>query len=323
MTEPYYSDDRVTLHHGDALTIARTLPDSLVRTIITSPPYFGLRDYGETGQLGAEETVEEYVANLVALFHELQRVLADDGTLWLNLGDSYAGRANDGPAYSANHSSLGRPGHTPGRKSTTGIVPYKNLLGLPWRVAFALQADGWILRSDIIWAKPNPMPESVTDRPSKSHEHVFLLAKQPRYYYDADAVLEPQSAETIADMGRRKILDNKGTLGGTRADLGRGRDEYVRADGMRNRRDVWTIAPKPFAGAHFAVYPEELVRPCVLAGTEIGDTVLDPFSGSGTTGKVALDHGRNYLGIDLNSDYLDLSLRERFQQAPLQIWGDA
>ena len=284
----YYQDDQVTLHHGDALDVLKTMDSESVDCIVTSPPYFGLRDYGVDRQIGAEASPAEFVETLRAVFTEARRVMADDGTLWLNLGDSYD------------------------RKS-------KNLLGIPWRVAFALQDDGWILRSDIIWHKRTAMPESVKDRPTNAHEHLFLFAKSPRYYYDADAIAEPLSEVTVADIARRKTLNNKGTLGGVRADLGRSRSEYVRADGMRNSRDVWTIATQPFPGAHFATFPPELPERCIQAGCKPGGTVLDTFSGSGTTGMAAAKHGRRYVGIDLNHEYLDLSLRTRLQQPGLDL----
>ena len=284
MSDDYYQDDAVTLHHGDALTVAKTLDAASAQTIVTSPPYFGLRDYGEAGQIGAEASFGEYVGNMVALFGEFRRVLADDGTLWLNLGDSYGAG--------------------------------KNLLGVPWRVALALQDDGWILRSEIIWAKPNPMPESVTDRPTKSHETIFLFAKSPRYYYDAETIKEESkgewnSADGFIPEGQAK-RNIEGRIG-SRADA----QQFG-----RNKRTVWTVPTVPFSAGHFAVYPPALIRPCVLAGSRMGDTVLDPFSGSGTTGMVATQEGRKYVGIDLNSDYLDLSLKTRFAQPVLNL-GDA
>lgn len=291
MNAPYWADDTVTLHHGDALTIARTLPSASVQTIVTSPPYFGLRDYGEDGQIGAEESPAEYVARLVALFHELNRVLADDGTLWLNLGDSYG--------------------------------PGKQLLGIPWMVAFALKADGWILRSDIIWAKRNLMPEAVTDRPTKAHEYLFLLTKRPSYYYDADAIREDstpeQEAHNLKYAKEYEVHTERAAETGQPGNVNNIGIHSRPGKGGRNKRSVWTVSAQPFPGAHFAVYPPELIRPCILAGSRPGDTVLDPFSGSGTTGMVANWEGRKYVGIDLNADYLDLSLRTRFAAPTLNF----
>ena len=322
--DPYYSDDLITLWNGDALTIAQTLPDRSVQSIVTSPPYFGLRDYGEDLQMGAEGTPADYVAGMVGLFRELRRVLAEDGTLWLNLGDSYVSSppGNKDGAFSS--STLSNPerqfeasrGHTD--KTRLG-VPAKNLLGIPWRVAFALQDDGWILRSDIIWAKLSTMPESVTDRPTKAHEYLFLLAKSPRYYYDAAAIAEPVSEATVARLSQPGLGSQEGS---TRANGGaktNGTMKAVSGTETKNKRTVWSVAPVPFAGAHFAVYPPELIRPCILAGSRPGDTILDPFSGSGTTGMVATQEGRKYIGIDLNKDYLDLSLATRFRQPVLDF----
>jgi DNA modification methylase len=356
----HHADDMLTLWHGGALEVAGELTVGGVQTIVTSPPYFGLRDYGHEAQLGAEDTVEEYVADLVAVFHALRPALADDGTLWLNLGDSYAGRANAGPTYTGNHQNYKKEGRVPGRKSTTAAAPTKNLIGVPWRVAFALQDDGWILRSEIIWAKPNPMPESVTDRPTKSHEQIFLLSKRPNYYYNADAIAErvsdrpdarPQRkraiqiakaggltqehltairAVGISDVGKALVTTNGAGKNSEEMNrlaaeakevLGGYYREFLMGD-TRNARDVWIIPTMPFSGAHFAVYPPALIRPCILAGSRPGDTVLDPFSGSGTTGMVALAEGRNYVGIDISTEYLDLSLRERFLQPPLSFGGE-
>lgn len=377
--EPYFESGDVTLYHGDATAVAASLPAGSVQTIVTSPPYYGLRDYGEAEQIGAESTLSDYVDNLVILFRELHRVLADDGTVWLNLGDSYSGRANAGPAYSGNHQGFAKGSQVPPRKRTTGDASYKNLLGVPWRVAFALQDDGWILRTDIVWAKPNPMPESVTDRPTRSHEFMFLFAKSTSYFYDAEAIAETASGQSSGNGFARDEQISKGGIGQDatwegrpqlrraielakqhglteehfaairavgmsdagkaktiQAGSGRNTEESQRlADeakealggyyrefltgGTRNRRDVWTVPSQPFAAAHFAVYPPELIRPCIRAGSRPGDTVLDPFSGSGTTGAVATFEGRKYIGIDLNRDYLDLSLRTRFQQ-PTLAW---
>lgn len=330
----YYEDDAVTLYHGDALAVAQSLETGSVQTIVTSPPYFGLRDYGENHQVGAEGSVDDFVARLVGIFSELRRVLAVDGTLWLNLGDSYASEGGkSGIGLSA------RVGNTKKQKDSrtrpSSDLPSKNLLGVPWRVAFALQADGWILRSDIIWAKPNPMPESVTDRPTKAHEYLFLFAKSPKYYYDSAAVAEVAvkgDAGSKFDEGKtaehQLNRSQKGPrFGGTKygdsesvESRTKSGNVYV-ASGQRNKRTVWTVGSQPFAGGHFAVYPPELIRPCILAGSRPSDVVLDPFSGSGTTGMVANQEGRRYVGIDLNSDYLDLSLRTRFAQPALAL-GD-
>jgi DNA modification methylase len=311
VTEPYYADDLVTLWHCDATAAAAQLPSASVQTIVTSPPYFGLRDYGTDGQMGAEDTVEGYVDGMVGLFRELRRVLSDDGTLWLNLGDSYAGSGAPGGVSQTLVGTQNSVSSAGNLRPKPGVA--KNLLGVPWRVAFALQADGWILRSDIIWAKPNPMPESVTDRPTKAHEYLFLLAKSPRYYYDAEAVAEVGAGRT--DLGKMRYQG--------RVDPGGWADKGFKESDVRNKRTVWTVATQPFPGSHFAVYPPELIRPCILAGSRRGDTVLDPFSGSGTTGMVATQEGRRYIGIDLNPDYLDLSLRTRFAQPVLNFGASA
>lgn len=333
----HYSDDVLTLHHGDALTVAREIADCSVRTIVTSPPYFGLRDYGEDGQLGGEGSVGEYVRHMVDLFAELRRVLADDGTLWLNLGDTYSGSGKgvwgDSAATEAARNRV-KETYIPTRDQAplAGKVfdglPAKNLIGIPWRVAFALQEDGWILRSDIIWHKPNPMPESVKDRPTKAHEYVFLFAKSPRYYYDATAIQEPaKTGFNGSDFHTGKTAEHQlgrasqqPRFGGNKQNGGHtySGNEYA-PNGLANKRSVWSVATVPFPGSHFAVYPPELIRPCILAGSRPGDTVLDPFSGSGTTGMVALQEGRKYVGIDLNAEYLDLSLRTRFAQTMLRF----
>lgn len=393
MTAPYFTDDQVTLWHGNALDVARELATESVDCIVTSPPYFGLRDYGVPGTdwpavtyapmadmpemvvpamtcpLGLEPSPTAYVAHLVLLFRELRRVLADDGTMWLNLGDSYSG-GNRG-------------------------LPGKNLLGIPWRVAFALQADGWILRNDVVWAKPNAMPESVTDRLSTKHEMVFMFSKRARYWFDLDAIREPHSdpTRTAANAGRAATAWARSAPLG-QAQNGSGPDGLGQHGSGRNPGDVWAINTQPFAAAHFAVMPRALAERCIQAGctprrctvcghaptkiTEAGGlvssrgpddvanlrsqndaghvgtvaserdfsggrtamprrerthtgwtdcghnsyragTVLDPFSGSGTTGLAAARHGRRYVGIDLNRDYLDLSLQTRLQAATLDF----
>lgn len=322
MSTPHYKDGTVTLHHGNALHVASKLERGSVQSIITSPPYFGLRDYDEPDQFGAEPTVAEFVGNLVALFRELREVLADDGTLWLNLGDSYSSAGGmQGVGKNASVGSTLRQASD--RTRPQSDLPVKNLLGVPWRVAFALQDDGWILRSDVIWHKTNPMPESVTDRPTKAHEYLFLFAKSPRYYYDALAIAEAATGNQ-SNAALSFVRESKSPLvpGHKEKQHRLDRSEPV-IDGMRNKRSVWSVPTVPFGAAHFAVYPPELIRPCILAGSRPGDTILDPFSGSGTTGMVATQEGRKYVGIDLNKEYLDMSLRTRFAQPPLDFGGAA
>ena len=304
------------IYQGDVLKVLKTFPDESIHCCVTSPPYWGLRDYGVEGQLGLESTAEEYVANLVEVFREVKRVLRDDGTLWLNLGDSYSGNCSQA-------SNNGRAGFGNARERLVnrkgeGLKP-KDLVGIPWMVAFALRADGWYLRQDIIWHKPNCMPESVKDRCTKAHEYIFLLSKNRKYYYDYEAVKEPLSIATVNDLKSRKTLNNKGTHGDTRKDLGRNRDEYVPKDGKRNKRTVWTVTTKPFKGAHFAVFPEDLIEPCILAGCPEGGIVLDPFMGSGTTAVVALKHNRNYIGIELNPEYIKIAEKRISETTSNQI----
>lgn len=381
MITPYYQDDSVTLHHGDALDVARALPAGGADCIVTSPPYFGLRDYGEPGQYGLEDSPAEYVENMRTLFSELRRVLADDGTLWLNLGDSYySGRGNPGPNADdrKNIARRGwvRPVDRPGRD----WAKPKDLLGIPWRVAFALQDDGWTLRNDIIWSKPNTMPESVADRLSGRHEHVFMLTRNRKYFFDLDAIREtytgerdssrrarngnvnkdnsistpwrPQRARAeqiaqekgltqahldairsagVTDTGKATVLQTgagKNTAevqrlaAEAKAALGGYYREFLTPAG-RNPGDVWEIATQPFPGAHFATMPPKLAQRCIAAGCKPGGTVLDPFSGSGTTGLAAQRLGRKYVGIDLNGEYLGLSLRTRLQAAPLDFEAGA
>jgi DNA modification methylase len=329
---------------GDCMEGMKTLPDQCVHTVITSPPYYGLRDYGtatwEGGdaecdhvytynrhggeqanrnqdgykklftntcgkcgaqridqQIGLEETPEAYVQRLVDVFREVRRILRDDGTVWLNLGDSYAG--NNSQASNNGRAGYGNPRERIVNRISEGLKQ-KDLIGIPWRVAFALQADGWYLRQDIIWHKPNPMPESVTDRCTKSHEYIFLLSKSQRYYFDHEAIKEP-----VQSMGKpRKFRDAKEHSDLTmRNDNGR---LYI-PDEHRNKRSVWSVATKPYAEAHFAVYPTKLIEPCVLAGCPEGGTVFDPFTGSGTTALVALQYNRRYIGTELNPEYIALA----------------
>ena len=316
---PYYQDDHATLHHGDAAGVLAALPAESVNCIVTSPPYFGLRDYGVDGQIGGESSPAEFVAALVSVFREARRVLADDGTLWLNLGDSYTHKKASG--------AQGAGGQRSSRTFTAELsggwdgLPDKNLMGIPWRVAFALQDDGWILRNDIIWAKPNGMPESIADRLSAKHEHLFLFSKKPRYWFDLDPIREPHAETSMARSGRNRFAVD-------RSQEGVGSPNTVNPaqavhDGGRNPGDVWTIATQPFSEAHFATMPPLLAERCVQAGCKPGGTVLDPFSGSGTTGLAAARHGRRYVGIDLNRDYLDMSLRTRLSQPSLTTEASA
>ncbi|MCD6289555.1 MAG: site-specific DNA-methyltransferase [Anaerolineae bacterium] len=264
---PYESEGAV-VYQGDAYEVLKRLPSQICQTAVTSPPYWGLRDYELPGQIGAEEKLEDYIERLVWVFRELRRVLRDDGTLWLNLGDCYT--------------SGGRTWRAPDKKNPARAMTYrpptpeglkpKDLVGVPWRVAMALQSDGWYLRSEIIWHKPNPLPESVKDRPTRAHETIFLLSKTESYFYDHEAIQER------GENGKR-----------------------------RNKRSVWTVPTEPFKGAHFATFPPKLIEPCILAGSRVGDTVIDPFFGSGTTGLVAALHGRRFIGIELKSEYIKIA----------------
>uniref|UniRef100_A0A6M3J8F3 site-specific DNA-methyltransferase (cytosine-N(4)-specific) n=1 Tax=viral metagenome TaxID=1070528 RepID=A0A6M3J8F3_9ZZZZ len=303
---------------GDVLDVLEDQPDGAFSCCVTSPPYWGLRDYGHDGQIGLEQTPEEYVARMVEVFGEVRRVLRDDGTLWLNLGDSYAASAGSHRAYKphlAGSDDLNVPRRFP---PPSGLKP-KDLVGIPWRVAFALQADGWYLRSDIIWHKPNPMPESVTDRPTKAHEYVFLLSKSARYYYDADAVREPM-APSYAERYAYSFGGQKNEHLTAEDAHGPGSRTHPIGDRVpgtgRNKRTVWTVATAPFSGAHFACFPPALIKPCVMAGCPEGGVVLDPFFGSGTTGMVAESLGRGWFGIELNPDYEPL-IRQRTAQVGL------
>jgi DNA modification methylase len=394
---PYWSDAHLTLYGGDCREVLAELPAESVHCVVTSPPYWGLRDYGVQpsiwdgewrcsgrgahlrepihewgpdgrcitgscqswrGALGLEPTPELFTAHLVEVLAGVRRVLRDDGTLWLNLGDSYAaerggthqpaetlaggrhGKTVDGESVNRGRAD----GYSPTRNAKAIGLKHKDLVGIPWRVAFALQSDGWYLRSDIIWAKPNPMPESVTDRPTKAHEYLFLLSKSPRYYYDADAVREPDSGldagngfagrqggarQTAVDGGTgtterwraSKKPDGWATHGGGHGAFhkdGREAGEPALIRGGRNLRSVWNIATEPYPGAHFATFPRKLVEPCIKAGCPEGGTVLDPFAGSGTTLLVAQSLGRRGIGIDLNPDYLAQALA-RNQQTPLGL----
>ena len=369
---------------GDVTDVLRTLADESVQCVITSPPYWGLRDYGtaqwkggdpkckhvaatiRTGlglavlgerfrggghkqgevtelqyrdvcakcgavrvdqQIGLEKTPEEYIAKMVKVFREVRRVLRADGTCWVNLGDSYASGKGTcyNPGGGANSLGQGRKaeGAHPldrGNKSTlaaVGLKP-KDLVGIPWMLAFALRSDGWHLRQDIIWAKPNPMPESVTDRCTKSHEYLFMLSKNAHYFYDAEAIKEPGVMKPQVRLTPRDFVNGKDAE--RRVDRRpnyRLREDVEVENAMRNKRSVWTIATQPFKEAHFATYPEKLVEPCILAGSAVGDTVLDPFVGSGTTGVVALRYSRNFIGIELNPEYAVMARQRIKNDAPL------
>lgn len=374
-----------TIHLGDVRDVLQTLPDASVQCVVTSPPYFGLRDYG-TGtwsggdpacdhvgieprtvsgglgkqytnvgsnrvfsgdcrcgarridnQIGLEPTPDAYVAQLVEVFRDVRRVLLDDGTVWLNLGDSYAtagtkqtGRRDELPEYLNRRAEQYGTGRvkalsTPTTRTTRSYqmdVKPKDLIGIPWRVAFALQADGWYLRSDIIWAKKNCMPESVQDRPTRSHEYIFLLSKAERYFYDADAIKESASADSGYAKQRAKGIDTwaYGRTAGGNTTNGIG---GTFGDGVtRNKRSVWTVATQPFPDAHFATFPEELPETCIKAGSRPGDTVLDPFCGAGTTGLVALHLGRKFIGIELNPEYRAMAIRRIEDSAPLFLRGE-
>lgn len=298
---------------GDVRQRLAELPDCSVQTCVTSPPYWGLRDYGHDGQIGLERRPDEYVAGLVNVFREVRRVLADDGTLWLNLGDSYAARIRQSGSHHAGALTAKSAGVlTDYRRPLPSGLKEKDLVGIPWRVAFALQADGWWLRQDIIWAKPNPMPESVTDRCTKAHEYVFLLSKSARYYFANDSIAEPSA------LGPRTVPAGKGNRNGATGtnDL-RTRPTVIEVVETRNRRSVWNVATKPYSGAHFAVMPEALAEPCILAGSRPGDLVLDPFTGSGTVGVVALRHDRDFIGTELNPEYAALAEARIYDDGPL------
>ena len=342
------------LYLGDCRESMRAMPARSIHTCVTSPPYFGLRDYGHDGQIGLEQTPDEYVAKLVEVFREVRRVLRDDGTLWLNLGDSYAAQrgGTHQPAETLGGGKHGKTtdgervnrdrfdGYNPTRNASAIGLKHKDLIGIPWRVAFALQADGWYLRQEIIWAKPNPMPESVKDRCTKSHEQIFLLSKSAKYYFDHEAIKEPVAEATKSRLaqnveaqrgservpgktnGPMKAVRSKAnsfkregskreqaipgqTVGTHRPD--RKESEYDLD--TRNKRDVWTVATRPFKGAHFATFPPELIEPCVLAGAPVGGVVLDTFGGAGTTGLVATQKGRDAVLCELNPEYADMAVK--------------
>lgn len=316
-----------TITHADALTFLRSLPDQCVQTCVSSPPYFGLRDYGADGQIGLEPTPAEYVAVLVEVYREVRRVLRDDGTAWINLGDSYAsgevgrhdsvqGREIDGKRVTSKAEARQQT------KLNSGLPP-KNRLMIPARVAIALQDDGWILRDEIIWHKPAPMPESVTDRTTKAHEMIYMLAKSPRYYYDADAIREPLAVspeDALKKQGRNSgnKLHFAETYGDKKPSGNMKPGALIPSNpNGRNKRSVWTVNTEPFSGAHFATFPTRLIEPMILAGSPVGGVVLDPFMGSGTTALVARYHGRHYIGCELNAKYVRMA--ERRLRKPFEI----
>lgn len=293
----------VVIYPGDCLTTLKTLPDKVFNCCVTSPPYFGLRDYGHEEQIGLEETPDEYVAKLVEVFHEVYRVLMDNGTLWLNLGDSYTSGRRTWRA-SDNKDSKNCREMSKRCPTLVGLKP-KDLIGIPWMVAFALRADGWYLRQDIIWAKPNPMPESVTDRCTKSHEHIFFFSKSKEYYFDNEAIKEPVAPSSIARLSQKNLPNQKGSYrvpGKTNGPM-----KAVGNKTLRNKRDVWNIVTLPFKGAHFATFPPDLVKPCLLAGCPKDGVVLDPFGGAGTTGLVAKRLGRKAFLCELNPEYVEIA----------------
>ena len=288
---------------GDCRETLKQLPDQCVQTCVTSPPYFGLRDYGHDGQIGLEQTPQDFVDQLVSVFREVKRVLKDDGTLWLNLGDSYSSFKDQSVRYqtlagkSRDEPHSGKAANRNGKVLSECGLKNKDLIGIPWMVAFALRADGWYLRQDIIWNKPNPMPESVEDRCTKAHEYIFLMTKSPKYYFDHEAIKEKATSEN-----KPRAFGAKKQDGTFRNDVG----NVFEDNGTRNKRSVWSVNVAPFKGAHFATFPEELIAPCILSGSKAGDIALDPFGGSGTTGKVALEYGRKAILCELNPEYVKI-----------------
>ena len=309
---------------GDCLATLRGLPDGIAQTCVTSPPYYGLRDYGHAGQIGLEESPDAYVARLVEVFREVRRALRDDGTLWLNLGDSYHNlRTHMGGGAPTNtvHRGTARDGTEcfgrVNRSKRFDGIKDKDLFGIPWMVAFALRADGWYLRSAIVWHKPNPMPESVRDRPTSAHEHVFLLSKSARYFYDAAAIAEDAiHAGQEVTLGEKSLSRGQASGAGVKAS-GNGLAASVTVGATRNSRNVWTIATQPYSGAHFATMPPALAERCIKAGSRPGDTVLDPFGGAGTTGLVADRLGRDAILCELNPEYARIARERIAADAPL------
>jgi DNA modification methylase len=310
------SDFRNVIINDDALTALKSFPDNSIDCVVTSPPYYGLRDYGHGNQIGLEKSPQEYISKILTIFDQIMRVLKNEGTLWLNLGDTYIGGGNNRGNTStlsnqqkSNRGAIGQVAQFGIHKFKSDFLKPKDLCGIPWRVALALQESGWYLRQDIIWHKPNPMPESVRDRCTKAHEYIFLLSKSPRYYFNHESILELASeVKRLGKTGPRSATP----LTAMRNDRSNSGGFTPRFEGtgnkpVRNKRSVWTVATKPFRGAHFATFPPDLIEPCILAGCPSGGIVLDPFFGSGTVGLVAKKHGRNYVGIEINSEYVKIA----------------
>lgn len=328
------------IYLGDTLETLKTWPDEFIQCVVTSPPYWGLRDYGVDGQIGLESTPDKYVQKIVDVFRQIRRCLKNDGIVWLNLGDSYAQSGKGGnptdsewSGFVGNNAREITAKHKPSKATDIGLKP-KDLVGIPWRVAFALQVDGWYLRSDIIWAKPNPMPESVTDRPTKSHEYIFLLTKSERYYYNVDAIKEPSIYFDDNQNGIRPVYKDARSYDGKHSDKQRGHgrrhagfndrwdlmSKHEQCSAMRNKRSVWNISTYPYTGAHFATFPEEIPSICIKAGSREGDLILDPFMGSGTVAMIAKRLKRNYVGIELNPQYIAMAeKRISLEMEPLLV----
>ena len=297
--------------NGDCREKLKDLPEESVQCCVTSPPYWGLRDYGVENQIGLEDSPEKYVENIVLVFNEVHRILKKDGTLWLNLGDSYCNKSQSG----GGDPTIGKRnigGDSQPKMAIPKNMKPKDLVGIPWMSAFALRSYGWYLRQDIIWSKPNPMPESVTDRCTKSHEYIFLLSKSQKYFYNHEAIKE--KTVTLIDNASSMTFGSKSGKTNTNEkahtnDVGKKWDYSE----FRNKRSVWTVTTKPYKDAHFATYPKDLITPCILAGSKHGDTILDPFHGSGTTGEVSGELGRSYIGIELNPDYVEMSKKRTYQ----------
>ena len=322
--KPYYETELGRLFIGNVSDIIPQLPDESVQCIITSPPYWGLRDYGHDGQIGLERTPEEYIEKVARVFRECRRALRDDGTLWLNIGDSYAA-SRSYQVTDNKHPGLQEQRNLANSRPPEGLKQ-KDLVGIPWMLAFALRADGWYLRQDIIWHKPNPMPESVTDRCTKAHEYLFLLSKNQKYFYDAEAVKEKNSSGAIERFGKNPMISvenrkHEKDISAKNNRAAKAKEFSTWLPNGRNKRSVWTVATYPFKEAHFATFPPKLIEPCILAGTRPGDTILDPFLGSGTTAVQAEKFGRKWIGIDLG--YTAISVKriesERKQLSPWSV----